>query len=41
MAGDFSPNDPLFWLHHANVDRLWAIWQTMPGQEWRLDPDQV
>jgi len=22
-----SPNDPVFWLHHANVDRLWAIWQ--------------
>lgn len=22
-----SPNDPAFWLHHANVDRLWAIWQ--------------
>ncbi|KAB5571726.1 hypothetical protein GE09DRAFT_1200741 [Coniochaeta sp. 2T2.1] len=21
-----SPNDPAFWLHHANVDRLWAIW---------------
>ncbi|MBH8552291.1 tyrosinase family protein [Nostocaceae cyanobacterium CENA357] len=22
-----SPNDPVFWLHHANVDRLWAQWQ--------------
>jgi len=22
-----SPNDPVFWLHHANVDRLWANWQ--------------
>ena len=22
-----SPNDPLFFLHHANVDRLWAAWQ--------------
>ena len=27
MAGAFSPNDPIFWLHHANVDRLWAGWQ--------------
>jgi tyrosinase len=27
MAGDFSPNDPIFWLHHANVDRIWANWQ--------------
>ena len=22
-----SPKDPLFWLHHANIDRLWSIWQ--------------
>ncbi|MDE1819029.1 MAG: tyrosinase family protein [Thaumarchaeota archaeon] len=22
-----SPNDPIFFMHHANVDRLWAIWQ--------------
>lgn len=22
-----SPNDPVFWLHHANVDRLWSMWQ--------------
>ena len=22
-----SPSDPAFWLHHANVDRLWAMWQ--------------
>lgn len=22
-----SPDDPLFFLHHTNVDRLWAIWQ--------------
>jgi tyrosinase len=27
MAGAFSPNDPIFWLHHANVDRVWAQWQ--------------
>ena len=27
MGGDFSPNDPIFWLHHANVDRLWDAWQ--------------
>jgi hypothetical protein len=19
--------DPVFWLHHANIDRLWTIWQ--------------
>ena len=22
-----SPNDPVFWLLHANADRLWAEWQ--------------
>lgn len=27
MALGFSPNDPIFWLHHANVDRIWAKWQ--------------
>jgi tyrosinase len=23
-----SPNDPVFFLHHANVDRLWAVWRS-------------
>jgi tyrosinase len=23
----FSPTDPVFWLHHAEVDRLWSKWQ--------------
>lgn len=23
MAISFTPNDPLFWLHHAQLDRLW------------------
>lgn len=23
----YSPNDPLFFLHHANLDRIWAAWQ--------------
>jgi tyrosinase len=26
-----SPTDPMFWLHHAEIDRLWQIWrQTHP-----------
>lgn len=24
---DVAINDPIFWLHHCNVDRLWTIWQ--------------
>jgi len=27
MATACSPNDPVFFLHHSNVDRLWASWQ--------------
>ena len=28
----YSPTDPIFWLHHAEVDRLWHIWQKQnPG----------
>jgi len=27
MSYGGSPNDPCFWLHHANIDRLWADWQ--------------
>lgn len=27
MSTSRSPWDPLFFLHHCNVDRLWAIWQ--------------
>ncbi|KAL1837444.1 hypothetical protein VTJ49DRAFT_3764 [Mycothermus thermophilus] len=22
-----SPADPMFWLHHAQVDRVWTMWQ--------------
>lgn len=22
-----SPNDPIFWMHHAQIDRIWAVWQ--------------
>ncbi|MDB9527114.1 tyrosinase family protein [Oscillatoria sp. CS-180] len=27
MLPGTSPNDPVFFLHHCNVDRIWALWQ--------------
>jgi len=27
MEAGTSPNDPVFWLHHANIDRIWWEWQ--------------
>jgi hypothetical protein len=26
---EFAAFDPLFWLHHANLDRLFAFWQVL------------
>jgi tyrosinase len=26
MSTFMSPLDPIFWLHHCNIDRLWAEW---------------
>ena len=28
-AFDYAGYDPIFWLHHANVDRHWARWQRL------------
>ena len=27
---DRAPADPMFWMHHANIDRLWSVWQQSP-----------
>lgn len=32
MAANSSPNDPVFWLHHVNIDRIWSQWLTRYGQ---------
>jgi tyrosinase len=28
MVTFMSPLDPIFWLHHCNIDRLWAEWNS-------------
>jgi tyrosinase len=38
-----AARDPIFWLHHANVDRLWTRWvrknpgRTTTNQNWRQE----
>lgn len=34
-------NDPVFYTHHANIDRLWACWQNLhstPAGDWQDQP---
>lgn len=28
---DQAAGDPIFWLHHANIDRLWEVWLASAG----------
>ena len=28
---DTAGLDPIFWLHHANIDRLWEVWRQNPS----------
>lgn len=36
-----SPNDPVFFLHHAQIDRVWAQWQERRGVETYLPREGV
>jgi tyrosinase len=38
-----AAQDPIFWLHHANIDRLWEVWRSLghsnPGDRaWLREP---
>ncbi|CAB5688998.1 Tyrosinase [Delftia tsuruhatensis] len=41
---DYAALDPIFWIHHCNVDRLWAAWLTQSdniqdnSEAWRNGP---
>jgi tyrosinase len=37
---DTAALDPIFWLHHANIDRLWHAWALPDGKNmpWWQDP---
>jgi hypothetical protein len=30
--------DPIFWVHHCNIDRLWNVWETLENREWGFSP---
>jgi polyphenol oxidase len=38
-----SAADPIFFAHHANMDRLWEVWKTLPGgvRDEISDPDYL
>ncbi|KAF7558367.1 hypothetical protein G7046_g5803 [Stylonectria norvegica] len=33
-----SPNDPVFFLLHSQIDRIWSVWQ---AQDYNVRKDQV
>lgn len=39
MGGATSPNDPVFYLHHCNVDRIWEGWMSRHGRTY--EPPQT
>jgi tyrosinase len=42
MSELMAPVDPIFWLHHANVDRLWDVWSRRERKAGRTAlPDNV
>ncbi len=40
-TGHRAFEDPFVFLLHSNVDRIFANWQVIKGEEWRLNPDSI
>jgi tyrosinase len=40
MAPGSSPNDPVFWLNHCNVDRVWEGWMQRRGRGYLPGPSE-
>ena len=40
MLPSSSPNDPVFFLNHCNVDRIWEAWMTARGRTYRPGSSQ-
>ena len=32
--------DPIFWVHHCNIDRLWSLWDATQGRQWGAAPER-
>ena len=32
--------DPIFWVHHCNIDRLWSVWDCLADRVWGAVPSQ-
>jgi len=41
MSQMYSPNDPIFWSHHAFVDYIWAQWQASNGYGFGNDDGSI
>lgn len=41
MAANVSPRDPVFYLHHAFVDKLWKEWEDLRGTSAFMRTDMI
>lgn len=41
MQPGTSPNDPVFFVHHCNIDRLWSVWEQKNSGQSSYLPDNT